>query len=157
MWRKRETASILSPSSIYRAKTSETEQITERNRSNRPFPYSKSPHFKKARPCVWPHLWKWISFAWESYQRLCTLYLCFQTEAWDNLELADKRHQTNNINWIEANQLVIYNLGWGFEQIQLAVKAGIEPRVFGLQVQRTNRSATLPPTLVAPISAPKFQ
>ena len=58
--------------------------------------------------------------------------LRFKTEAWDNLELADKRNQTNNTNWIEENQLVIYNLGGGFEQIQLAVRAGIEPRVFGL-------------------------
>ena len=58
--------------------------------------------------------------------------LRFKTEAWDNLELADKRNQTNNTNWIEENQLVIYNLCWGFEQIQLAVRAGIEPRVFGL-------------------------
>ena len=43
-----------------------------------------------------------------------------------------KRNETNNTNWIEENQLDIYNLGWGFEQIQLAVRAGIEPRVFGL-------------------------
>ena len=68
-----------------------------------------------------------------------------------------KRNETNNTNCIEANQLDIYNLGWGFNQIQQAVRAGIEPRVFGLQVQRTNRSAMLPPTLVAPISALTFQ
>ena len=37
--------------------------------------------------------------------------LRFKTEAWDNLELADKRNQTNNTNWIEENQLDIYNLG----------------------------------------------
>ena len=77
--------------------------------------------------------------------------------AWDNLELAYKRNETNNTNLIEANQLDIYNLGWGFEQIQQAVRAGIEPRVFLLQVQRPNHSATLPPTLVAPISALAFQ
>ena len=29
--------------------TSDTEQTTERNRSNRPFPSSKNPHFKKMR------------------------------------------------------------------------------------------------------------
>ena len=68
-----------------------------------------------------------------------------------------KRNETNNTNWIEANQLDIYNLDWGFNQIQQAVKAGIESRVFGLQVQRTYRSAMLPPTLVAPISALTFQ
>ena len=68
-----------------------------------------------------------------------------------------KRNETNNTSWIEENQLDIYNLGWGFNQIQPAVKAGIEPRVFGLQVQRTNRSAMLPPTLVVPISALAFQ
>ena len=37
--------------------------------------------------------------------------LRFKTEAWENLELADKRNETNNINWIETNQLDIYNLG----------------------------------------------
>ena len=73
------------------------------------------------------------------------------------MELAYKRNQANNINLIEANQLDIYNLGWGFEQIQQAIRAGIEPRVFLLQVQRPNHSATLPPTLVAPISALTFQ
>ena len=46
-----------------------------------------------------------------------------------------------------ANQLDIYNLGWGFEQIQQAIRAGIEPRVFLLQVQRPNHSATLPPNI----------
>ena len=50
------------------------------------------------------------------------------------MELADKSNQTNNTNLIEANQLVINNLDWGFEQIQLAVRADIEPRVFGLQL-----------------------
>ena len=65
--------------------------------------------------------------------------------AWDSLELAYKSNETNNTNLIEANQLDIYNLVWGFEQIQPAVRVGIEPRVFGLQVQRTNRLATLTP------------
>ena len=46
-----------------------------------------------------------------SYQRLRTLQLRFKTEAWDNLELAYKRNETNNTNWIEENQLDIYNLG----------------------------------------------
>ena len=32
------------------------------------------------------------------------------------------------------------------EQIQLAVRAGLEPEVSKLQVQRSNRSATLPPS-----------
>ena len=31
------------------------------------------------------------------------------------------------------------------EQIQLAARAGLEPGASGLQVQRSNRSATLPP------------
>ena len=51
--------------------------------------------------------------------------------AWDNLEFAHTRNKTNNTNCIEANQLDIYNLGWGFEQIQQAIRAGIEPMVFG--------------------------
>ena len=92
-----------------------------------------------------------------SYQRLRALQLRFKTEACDNLELADKRNKTNNTNWMAANQLDIYNLGWGFNQIQPAIRAGIEARVFGLQVQRPNHSATLPPTLEALISAIIFQ
>ena len=49
------------------------------------------------------------------------------------------------------NQLAFYKPGpkirtWdGGEQIQLALRAGLELGAFGLQVQRFNRSATLPP------------
>ena len=137
--------------------------MTERNRSNRPFPYSKSPHFKKARPCARPHFWKWISFAWELKNRFHIkdfAHFSFVLKqglgtTWNRLIM--KRNETNNTNWIEENQLDIYNLGWGFNQIQPAVRAGIEARVFGLQVQRPNPSATLPPTLEALISALIFQ
>ena len=59
-----------------------------------------------------------------------------------------------NPNWQEANQLAIYKRGRGFElgttnrfqeQIQLAVRAGLQLGASGLQVQRSHCSATLPP------------
>ena len=46
-----------------------------------------------------------------------------------------------NPNWLKANQLAIYKR----EQIQLAIRAGIEVRASGLQFQRSNGSAILPP------------
>ena len=57
-----------------------------------------------------------------SYQRLRTLSFVLKQRlgtTWNWLIM--KRNQTNNTNWIEANQLDIYNLGWGFNQIQQAV------------------------------------
>ena len=53
-----------------------------------------------------------------------------------------------NPNWPEANQLAIYKHGWEFElvkQIQVVVRAELEPGNSGLRDQRPDRSATLPP------------
>ena len=65
-----------------------------------------------------------------------------------------KVNRVKNPNWPETNQLAIYDRGRGFdrdyrEQIQLAVRVGLELGASELQVQRTNRSATLalPPYL----------
>ena len=54
-----------------------------------------------------------------------------------------KHNGVKNPNWPEANQLVIYKHGRGFEQ--LVVRAGLELGASELQVQRSNHSATLPP------------
>ena len=57
-----------------------------------------------------------------------------------------------NPNWQEADQLAIYKRGRGVElgatekQLQLAVKAGLEPGTFLFQLRRPNSSATLPLT-----------
>ena len=54
-------------------------------------------------------------------------------------------------NWQEADQLAIYERGWGVElwatekQLQLTVRAGFEPGTSGFQVWRPNHSTTLPP------------
>ena len=61
-----------------------------------------------------------------------------------------KANRVKDSNWPETNQLAIYKRGRGFdrdyrEQIQLAVRVGLELGASELQVQRTNRSATLPP------------
>ena len=56
-----------------------------------------------------------------------------------------------NLNWPEANQLAIYKRGQGFEleatekQIQVVVRAGLEPETAGLGVRHADHSATLPP------------
>jgi len=56
-----------------------------------------------------------------------------------------------NPNWPEANQLAIYKHGRGFElgaaekQIQVVVRAGLEPGTAGLRVRHVHHSATLPP------------
>ena len=56
-----------------------------------------------------------------------------------------------NPTWQEANQLAIYKRGQGFElgatekQIQVMVRAGLEPGTAGLQVQHADHSTTLPP------------
>ena len=56
-----------------------------------------------------------------------------------------------NPNWQEADQLAIYKRGRGVElratekQLQLVVKAGLEPGTSGFQVRRPNHSTTLPP------------
>ena len=56
-----------------------------------------------------------------------------------------------NPNWSEANQLAIYKRGRGFElgttvkQIQIVVRAGLEPATSGFQVRHSNHSAALPP------------
>ena len=52
-----------------------------------------------------------------------------------------------NPNWPEANQLAIYKRGRGFElgatekQIQIIVRAGLEPETAGLRVQHSDHSA----------------
>jgi len=46
-----------------------------------------------------------------------------------------------NTNWLKANQLAIYKR----EQIQLAVRAGIELGASGLQFKRSNGTVILPP------------
>ena len=57
----------------------------------------------------------------------------------------------NNPNWQEADQLAIYKRVRGVvlrateKQLQLAVRAGLEPGTTGFQVQRLNHSTTLPP------------
>ena len=67
-----------------------------------------------------------------------------------------KQNRVKNPNWPVANQLAIYKhsrgseLGTTVKQIQLAVRAGLEPRVSGLQVQRSNHSATLSPINITP-------
>ena len=64
-----------------------------------------------------------------------------------------KLNRVKNPNWPEANQLAIYKHGRGFELVttvnesmQLAVRAGLELGASELQVQRSNHSATLPPS-----------
>ena len=59
-----------------------------------------------------------------------------------------------NPNCLEENQLAIYKRGRGFElgaskkQIQLVVRAGLEPGTAGLRVQHADHLATLPPQRV---------
>ena len=61
-----------------------------------------------------------------------------------------------NPNWQKADQLAIYKRGRGVEleatekQLQLAVRAGIEPGTTGFQVRRPkplDHAASLPPKL----------
>ena len=53
-------------------------------------------------------------------------------------------------NWPEANHLAIYKRGRGFElratekQIQVVVRAELEPGTAGLRVRHANHSTTLP-------------
>jgi len=55
-----------------------------------------------------------------------------------------------NPNWSEANQLAIYKRGRWFElgtsekQIQVVVRAGLEPGTAGLRVRQADHSVTLP-------------
>ena len=55
-----------------------------------------------------------------------------------------------NPNWPEANELAIYKHGQGFElgtaekQIQVVVRAGLEPWAAGLRVRPADHSTTLP-------------
>jgi len=58
-------------------------------------------------------------------------------------------HNTvTNPNWLEANQLAIYNrdrgseLGTTVKQIQAAVRAELEPGTAGLRVPRADHSAS---------------
>ena len=58
-----------------------------------------------------------------------------------------QHNRVKDPNWPEANQLAIYTEAWSnfnWEQIQLAVRAGLELGASELQVQRSNHSATLP-------------
>ena len=56
-----------------------------------------------------------------------------------------------NPSWQEADLLAIYKRVRGVEigatekQLQLAVRAGLEPGTTGFQVRRPNHSTTLPP------------
>ena len=56
-----------------------------------------------------------------------------------------------NTNWPEANQLAIYKRGRGFKlgatekQIQVMVRAGLEPGIAGVRVRHAEHSTTLPP------------
>ena len=67
-----------------------------------------------------------------------------------------KHNRVKNPNQLKANQLAIYKHGRGSElgttvkQIQLAVRAGPELGASGLQVQRSNHSATLSPINITP-------
>ena len=60
-----------------------------------------------------------------------------------------------NPSWQEADQLAIYKRGRGVElgatekQLQIVVRAGLEPGASGLLVRRPNHSTTLPPPEVA--------
>ena len=61
-----------------------------------------------------------------------------------------ERKRVKNPKWPEANQLAIYKRDRGFElgtsyceQIQLAVRAGLELGVSELQIRCSNHSATL--------------
>ena len=61
-----------------------------------------------------------------------------------------ERKRVKNPNWPEANQLAIYKHGRGlelgtsyYEQIQLAVTAGLELGASELQIRCSNHSATL--------------
>ena len=64
-----------------------------------------------------------------------------------------KHNRVKNPNWPEANQLAFYKRGWGVVLGSTMSKSswrswvGIELRAFKLQVQRSNRSATLPPRI----------
>ena len=64
-----------------------------------------------------------------------------------------KHNRVKNPNWPEANQLAFYKRGWGVVLGTTMNKSswrswvGIELRAFKLQVQRSNRSATLPPRI----------
>ena len=63
-----------------------------------------------------------------------------------------KHNIVKNPNWPEANQLAIYKRGWGFElgatekQIQVVVRAGLEPGTARLWVWHADNSTMLPPT-----------
>ena len=64
-----------------------------------------------------------------------------------------KHNRVKNPNWLEPNQLAFYKRGRGVELGTTINKSswhswvGIEPRAFKLQVQCSNHSATLPPTI----------
>ena len=64
-----------------------------------------------------------------------------------------KHNRVKNPNWPEANQLAFYKRGWGVVLGTTMNKSswrswvGIELCAFKLQVQRSNRSATLPPRI----------
>ena len=63
-----------------------------------------------------------------------------------------ENNMVKNPNWQEADQLAIYKRRRGVElgatekQLQLAVRAGLEPGTSGFQVRRPNHSTTLPPS-----------
>ena len=65
--------------------------------------------------------------------------------------VAPSQSDNLNPNWQETDQLAIYKRGRGVElratekQLQLPVRAGLEPGTSGFQVRRPNHSTTLPP------------
>ena len=58
-------------------------------------------------------------------------------------------NSVKNPRWLEASQFVIYKCGLGFElratkkQIQVVVRAGLEPRTAGYRVQHADHLAML--------------
>ena len=69
-----------------------------------------------------------------------------------------ENNMIKNPNWQEADQLAIYKrgriveLGATKKQLQLAVRAGLEPGTTGFRVRRPNHSTMLPPWTIIPHS-----
>ena len=78
--------------------------------------------------------------------------LIAQVLVWPSKQLKEIFQTEHNIvknpNWQVANQLAICKRGRGFElgatvkQIQVVVRAGLEPGTAGLRVRHANHSAT---------------
>ena len=78
------------------------------------------------------------------------LFLCFTLVSYWSVYFSDEHNIFKNPNLPEANQLAIHNRGRRFEfgatekQIQVVVRAGLEPGFAGLRVRHADHSATLP-------------